>query len=104
MLSGFLPLFITLMSSAKIHLSDDQKSALDLEYKNENGCSFSKEYKNKIDGLKYNGKRYKASDGVDIFINHNNKIQPCGFGSAIIQGLSKAGYEPESIQNDSCWL
>ncbi len=88
---------------AKLHLSVEQKSKLNPEFKGENDCGFSPSEVNEIDGIKVNGKRYKFVNGTDVCLNEKDEIVPCGFGSSIIQFVGGGGVEPKSIQSDECW-
>jgi hypothetical protein len=102
-IAGIIPFIVSLLSSAKIHLTDDQKNKLDIEYKGENDCVFTQNFLKKIDGIKLNGKRYKFPNGTDIYINDKNEVKPCGFGSKLVLSSKKFGIEPSVIQNDPCW-
>ncbi len=104
LLSGFsTTLFIYLIySSGRVHY-DDENEVKGFEFKGEKDCGFSPIPKKKVDGIKTSdGKRYKVVNGADVYIKQG-KIIPCGPGSAFMQCVGKGGYEPDSIQNDSCW-
>lgn len=90
--------------SAKLHMTNEQKNNLIIEYKGETDCGFKTIAVDKIDGIRINGKRYKFVNGSDMFLDKNNEPVGCGFGSFIMQTLGGGGFEPESIQNDKCWL
>lgn len=90
--------------SAKLHLTNEQKNNLIIEYKGKTDCGFKTIAVDKIDGIKINGKRYKFVNGSDEYLNKNNELMACGFGSFIMQMLGGGGLEPKSIQNDKSWL
>ena len=90
-------------SPAILHLSEEQKKRLKAEYKGEDDCKFSTEYKSEVDGIKINGKRYKFVNGTDVCINEKDEVVPCGFGSSIMLFVGGGGKEPKSIQSDECW-
>lgn len=100
--SGYLAYLFT--QSAKLHLSDEQKMRLNPEYKGENDCTFSRQEKTEVDGIKVKGKRYKFVNGTDVCMNEKDEVVPCGFGSSIMQFVGGGGLEPKSIQYDNCWL
>ena len=100
--SGYLAYLFT--QSAKLHLSDEQKMRLNPEYKGENDCTFSRQEKTEVDGIKVKGKRYKFVNGTDVCMNEKDEIVPCGFGSSIMQFVGGGGLEPKSIQYDNCCL
>ncbi|MFM7015023.1 MAG: hypothetical protein ACKOX3_01735 [Bacteroidota bacterium] len=89
--------------SAKLHLTNEQKNNLIIEYKGETDCGFRPIAVDKIDGIRINGKRYKFVNGSDMFLDEYEPMA-CGFGSFIMQTLGGGGLEPKSIQNDKCWL
>ena len=109
--AGFIPFILSSVylaylftQSSKIHLSKEQKKRLNLEYKGERDCKFSRIEKIDIDGLRIKGKRYKLVNGTDIFLNEKDEVLPCGFGSSIMQSIGGGGLEPKSIKTDNCWL
>lgn len=89
---------------AKLHLTNEQKNNLIIEYKGETDSGFKTIAVDKIDGIRINGKRYKFVSGSDMFLDKNNEPIACGFGSLIMNTLGRGGLEPKSIQNDKCWL
>lgn len=123
LLIGIIGMFYLLylyFQKARLHLNPNQISATGvvqpivnvIEVKTETGCKFSldKQISNNgtltnIDGIRIGatGKRYKAVNGVDIYLANNNLFYPIGFGSAIMQAIGQGGYEPPAIQNDTCW-
>ncbi len=103
-LIGLIPMFYLMKKgSARIHLTDAQKANLDIEYKDEDDCGFTRHEKKNIDGIRVNGVRYKFVDGTDGYIDRNNVARPCGFGSALMQKIGAGGKEPKSIQHNDCW-
>ena len=103
LLIGIAPLAYLFTRPAKLHLSEDQKKQLKAEYKGEDDCKFSPEYKQEIDGIKITGKRYKFVNGTDVCVNEQNDVITCGIGSSIMQVIGGGGVEPQSIQADQCW-
>ncbi len=103
LITAVLPLGYIMSRSARIHLTDAQKANLDIEYKDEDDCGFTREVRKNIDGIRVNGVRYKFVDGTDGYIDRNNVARPCGFGSALMQKIGAGGKEPKSIQHNDCW-
>lgn len=103
LLVGISPLLYLVTRPAKIHLTDEQKRSLSLEYKGEDVCGFQKQYQSDIDGVKINNQRFKAVNGTDIYIDENNNVNACGFGTSIMQIVGGGGVEPKSIQQETCW-
>ena len=103
-LIGLLPFAVLFNKSSNIHLSENQKNFGKIQYKGENDCGFAKKNKKNIDGIRYNGKRYKFVNGTDFYINKNDEVKPCGLGSALMQIIGGGGCEVKSIQNNDCWI
>jgi hypothetical protein len=99
---GVIPFIYLFNKPARIHITGDQVNKLKPEFKGENDCGFTSEYKQEVDGMRLNGVRYKFVNGTDVYINDHNIIKSCGFGSSIIQ-LAGGGKEPKSILKDNCW-
>lgn len=107
--------------SGRIHLTDDQKRKIIagglppgtatlvpvqpfIQFKSETGCGFEKVLMKDVDGLLINGSRYKVPNGCDVYLDDNLHLRPCGPGSALMIPFLGGGYEPNSIQNDKCWV
>ena len=104
-----LPIIVLMAkSSAHIHLTEEQKKNLDIQYKDENDekdpakCRWKEEYIKNTDGIKLNGVRYKFKNGTDFYIK-SGRVKPCGPGTAFMNYFAGGGREPEAIQNDPCW-
>lgn len=87
---GMLPLIYFVLLTSKSGRLNGTFSE-DVQLKDENGCGFTGQNPNKIDGLKHNGKRYKVVNGADVYLNDQGEIKPCGFGSALMQKIGKGG-------------
>jgi hypothetical protein len=84
-------------------------------YKGETDCGFSTTPTTTIDGLAivkthsnnlefYTEKQvYKTANGTDIVIDAAGNVQPCGFGTLLINKLDNAGYQ-NGVTPDGCWV
>lgn len=98
-LIGVAYFFSLFLASGRVNGSIPKEADL----KDEKGCGFNSNNPKRIDGIQYDGKRYKVVNGADVYFDKNNTLQPCGFGSAFMQKLGRGGLEPKSIQSDPCW-
>jgi hypothetical protein len=101
--TAFLPFIYITNRPGRVHHDDGLPTNADISYKPEEGCYWTDIYTKQVDGVKVNNRRFKVSDGADVYIDANLQIYPCGPGSAIMQKVGKAGWEPKSIQDKDCW-
>lgn len=91
--------YLSCCGSGRLHGSHPD----DATFKDENKDGFAALLdRNKLDGIKYAGRRYKLRNGTDVYFK-NGEIKPCGPGAYLIQKFSKSGYEPQSIQGLPEW-